>query len=165
MNRCQANGWRALTASFRPPLSPPPFEQVVAHHPLLAAVEPEQLRARQVEQPPVHVPLPPPPLPVRLLQDRLQLPAAPVLVHEAQPGVARLLVVPPVHAPVVRRVEVIAEVEQEVVARHRPAGEEVVGHPALVEVIGVAEVGEDVEEELAGGFEKAVDLGIRRRSL
>ena len=54
--------------------------------------------------------------------------------------------------------KLFGKVNKQVVAGHGPAREEILGHPSLFELVGEILVGENVDKELAGWFEKAVDL-------
>jgi hypothetical protein len=85
-----------------------------------------------------------------------------VAVHATEPDFKRLGVVHAVDRPVVRDLERVAEVEQEVVGGHRAAGEEVLAHPVVVprglEVVGETLVQEDVDEQEAALLEPAVDV-------
>jgi hypothetical protein len=132
------------------------LEQVVRHPPGIAPIEREQLRARHVEDLP---PVKPPQrfaLAVRLLNVRPDL--LPLRRHLRQPGLTCLCVVLPVHPPLLLQPQVALEVEEQVGGRHRAAGEEVRRHPAAFEVVGRVLVGEDVHEELSGGFEEGGDF-------
>lgn len=46
------------------------------------------------------------------------------------------------------------EVEEKIVRGHLPAREEVLGHPALIEVVGHVAVREDMQEQLAARLEE-----------
>ena len=87
-----------------------------------------------------------------------------VRVHVREPRVRGLFVVLAVDTPVVHEAEVVLEVEQQVVAGHDAAGEEVARHPvalvAHVERVGVARVREDVREEQAAGPARHADEAV-----
>ena len=58
--------------------------------------------------------------------------------------------------PLLLDLEVALEVQKQVGGRHGAAGEEVLGHPAAVEVVGSGLVREDVHEEFAAWDEGLV---------
>jgi len=64
-----------------------------------------------------------------------------------------------VDSPMAQNGEMFGKVEHEVVGYHGSTGEEIGGHPSLLEVVSVGFVREHVEKEFASGFEEGVDFG------
>lgn len=79
------------------------------------------------------------------------------LILLPQPILTRLSIMPPINPPQPLKHHVLLEMQEQVVARHGPAREEVLSHPAvgLLEVVGSGAVAEDVDEEegFVGGAE------------
>lgn len=133
------------------------LEQIMADTPLLTAVPRKQLRASQVEHLPAVEPFRHIRLPIRLLEVRPDLLFA--RVHLRQPVLTRLGVMLATDPPLRFQLQVSLEKEEEIRGRHCPAGEEVIGHPSALEIVGRTLVGENVDEELAGRFEEGRDFG------
>eukprot|EP00563_Minutocellus_polymorphus_P018462 CAMPEP_0197728744 /NCGR_PEP_ID=MMETSP1434-20131217/27969_1 /TAXON_ID=265543 /ORGANISM="Minutocellus polymorphus, Strain CCMP3303" /LENGTH=132 /DNA_ID=CAMNT_0043315255 /DNA_START=134 /DNA_END=532 /DNA_ORIENTATION=+ len=126
--------------------------------PLLAVGVSPELGTTQEEETPVDIPLPLLALSVGLREDRSQLARLPILVHDAEPTIAGLLVVGSVDPPMIDAGKVLGKVQKHVVAGHGTAGEEVLREPSLLEVIRVVLVRKDMHKKLAGRFEEAVNL-------
>ena len=126
--------------------------------PLLSIGVAPELGAAQEEETPVVIPLPLLALSVGLRKDRSQLARLPILIHDAEPTIAGLLVVGSVDPPMIGAGKVLGKVQEHVVAGHGTAGEEVLREPSLLEVVGVILVRKDVHKQLAGWFEEAMNL-------
>lgn len=135
-----------------------PIKEIMRDDPLLAVGVAPKLGATQEEQAPVDVPLPLLALSVGLGKDWLELARLPVLVHDAEPTIAGLLIVGTIDPPVIDAGKVFGKVQEHVVAGHGSAGEEVLRKPSLLEVVGVILVRKDVNKELAGWLEKTMDF-------
>lgn len=133
------------------------LKKVMADSPSISPLPLEQLRTRQIKHLPAIPPRRDPFLPIRLLQPLLD--TLLITQHGSQPVLARLPVVHAVDPPLLLDLEVALEVQQQVGGRHGAAGEEVLGHPAAVEVVGGGLVCEDVHEEFPARDEGARDFG------
>mmetsp|Transcript_318 Transcript_318/g.635 ORF Transcript_318/g.635 Transcript_318/m.635 type:complete len:240 (+) Transcript_318:116-835(+) len=131
----------------------------MAHQPFLAIIHSKQFCTRQIKQSPINIPLSSLPLSIRFLQHRPQLTTLPMLVHQGKPCIARLLVIAPIDAPMVRHRKVLAKIQQQVIGGHGPTSEECVSHPTLLKVVGVIYVGENVDKEFTRWLEEGIDFG------
>lgn len=129
----------------------------MAHSPLVATIPSKKLRASKVEHLPPIEPLAHTFRPVRL--DQMRPNRGLRRRHLRIPVLARLRVVLAVDPPLVLELEIPLEVQQQIGRGHRAAGEEVLRHPAGLEIVGCALVREQVHEELAAGLEQGGDFG------
>ena len=126
--------------------------------PLLSIGVAPKLGAAQEEETPVDVPFPLLALSVSLRKNWSQLARLPILVHDAEPTIAGLLIVGSVDPPMIDAGKVLGKVQEHIIAGHGTAGEEVLREPSLLEVVGVILVRKDVHKQLAGWFEEPVNL-------
>ena len=105
-----------------------------------------QLGTTQEEKAPVDVPLSFFALSVGLRKDRLELTGLPILVHNAEPPIAGLLIVGSIDPPVIDAGEVLGKIQEHIITGHGSAGEEVLRKPSLLEVVGVVLVREDMNK-------------------
>jgi len=136
-------------------------EQIVGDVPFFAAAEAPEFGAGHEKDAPVDPPADGLVGAVGLGEERADLGG--MGVHVLQPGLGGLLVVGAVDAPVIFQGQIFLEIEEEIVAGHDAAGEEIAGHPvggvASLEVVGEFAMGEDVDKEETVGAKPARDMG------
>jgi hypothetical protein len=133
------------------------LEQVMANTPLLASVPSKQLRTGKVEDLPPIEPLGNTLLAIRL--NKMRPDGGLRSRHLSIPVLASLCVVLAIHPPLLLNLQVPLEIQQQISRRHRATREEVLRHPARLEIVGRALVREQVHEELAAGFQQGGDFG------
>lgn len=69
-----------------------------------------------------------------------------IFAHRNKPVLTCLGVVHPVYPPLLRYLQIVLEVEQEIGRWHRPASEEVLRHPPALKVVRCRSVCENVNE-------------------
>jgi hypothetical protein len=79
--------------------------------------------------------------------------------HLRIPVLASPRVVLAVDPPLLLNLQITLEIQQQISRRHRAAREEVLRHPAGLEIVGRALVREQVHEKLAAGFQQGGDFG------
>ena len=112
--------------------------------PRIPSLPRKQLRTCQIKDLPTIEPHLPIPLPIRLPQMRQNLNFTPR--HLRQPVLAGLRIVPSANPPLPLHRQIPLEIQHQVRARHRSAGEEMLRHPPALEVVGRRFVREVVQE-------------------
>ena len=129
----------------------------MADSPLIATIPSKKLRASKVEHLPPVKPLAHALRTIRLDQMRPNLTLS--SRHLRIPVLACLRIVLAIDPPLMLELEIPLEVQQQVGRRHSPASEEVLRHPAGLEIVGRALVREKVHEEFPAGLEQRGDFG------
>ena len=148
---------------FLPPEPTPPslslillLKQIMAYSPSIPTLIRKQLCTSHVKYLPAIKPHRRLLLPIRLLQPRPNLLLTPI--HLIQPILARSRIVRTTDPPLRAQRQVILEEMQQVRARHRPAREEMLAHPACFEVVRGVSVRKDMHEQLTLGLQCMSDL-------
>lgn len=126
--------------------------------PLLTIRVSPQLGTAQEEKAPVDIPLSLLALSVGLLENWLELTILPILIHNAEPPIAGLLIVGSIDPPVIDAGKVLGKVQEHIITGHGSTGEEVLRKPSLLEVVGVVLVGKDMNKQLTGWLEEPVNF-------
>ena len=129
----------------------------MANAPLLTTIPSKQLSTSKVEYLPPVEPLGNTLLAIRL--NKMRPDGGLRSRHLSIPVLASLCVVLAIHPPLLLNLQVPLEIQQQISRRHRATREEVLRHPARLEIVGRALVREQVHEELAAGFQQGGDFG------
>jgi hypothetical protein len=128
----------------------------MANAPLLTAVPSEQLRTGKVKDLPPVEPLGNTLLAISL--NKMRPDGSLRRRHLRIPVLASLCVVLAINPPLLLNLQIPLEIQQQIRRRHRAAREEVLRHPAGLEIVGRALVREQVHEEFAAGFQQGGDF-------
>jgi hypothetical protein len=129
----------------------------MANTPLLTAIPSKQFSTSKVEDLPPVEPLRNTLLTIRL--NKMRPDSSLRSRHLSIPILASPCIMLAINPPLLLDLQIPLEIQQQISRRHRTAREEVLRHPARLEIVGRALVREQVHEEFAAGLQQGGDFG------